>query len=70
MGQVVFQQHPLGSALLVTINATGMPAGKHAVHIHAFGDLKEGCKSTGPHLQHILVSIITSIFVYMLISAR
>lgn len=55
MGTVVFAQHPLGSPLMVTINATGMPAGKHAVHIHAFGDLKEGCKSTGPHLRHILV---------------
>lgn len=59
MGTVVFTQHPLGNPLLVTINATGMPPGKHAVHIHAYGDLKEGCKSTGPHLRHILVRICT-----------
>lgn len=60
MGTVVFAQHPLGSPLMVTINATGMPPGKHAVHIHAFGDLKEGCKSTGPHLRHILVGKIVN----------
>lgn len=58
MGSVVFTQHPLGQPLMVTINATGMPPGKHAVHIHAYGDLKEGCKSTGPHLRHILVRLI------------
>lgn len=61
MGTVVFAQHPLGSPLMVTINATGMPPGKHAVHIHAFGDLKEGCKSTGPHLRHILVWAVLQI---------
>lgn len=55
MGTVTFTQHPLGNPLLVTMNATGLPPGKHAVHIHAYGDLREGCKSTGPHLRHILV---------------
>lgn len=55
-GTIIFTQHPLGEPLMVTINATGMPAGKHALHIHAFGDLREGCKSTGPHVQNILVS--------------
>lgn len=34
-----------------------MPPGKHAVHIHAYGDMKEGCKSTGPHVKNVLVNI-------------
>lgn len=58
MGTIIFTQHPLGEPLMVTINATGLPAGKHALHIHAFGDLREGCKSTGPHVRNILVSKI------------
>lgn len=55
MGEVAFKQWSAGDAVMVTMNATGLPPGKHAVHIHAFGDLKEGCKSTGPHFRHVLV---------------
>lgn len=55
MGQIAFTQYAPGQAVIVTINATGLPAGKHAIHIHAFGDLREGCKSTGPHMRNILV---------------
>lgn len=56
MGQIAFTQYGPGQSVIVTINATGLPAGKHAIHIHAFGDLREGCKSTGPHMRNILVS--------------
>lgn len=55
MGQIAFTQYAPGQAVIVTINATGLPDGKHAIHIHAFGDLREGCKSTGPHMRNILV---------------
>lgn len=34
---------------------SGLKAGKHALHIHAFGDLSDGCKSTGPHFRHSIV---------------
>lgn len=54
-GMVSFRQVSPFNPILVNINATGLPKGKHAVHIHAFGDIKEGCKSTGPHVRHILV---------------
>ncbi|ALC47473.1 CG5948 [Drosophila busckii] len=47
MGMVTFQQLPYNSDIKVTINMTGLPPGKHALHIHTFGDLSEGCKSTG-----------------------
>ncbi|KAL7728403.1 hypothetical protein ACLKA6_005166 [Drosophila palustris] len=46
-GMISFQQLPYNSDIRVTINATGLPPGKHALHIHTYGDLSEGCKSTG-----------------------
>lgn len=44
--------------VLVNVTATGLPPGKHAVHIHAFGDLTNGCASTGPHFRSNLVSAL------------
>lgn len=41
--------------VLVNVSASGVPPGKHAVHIHAFGDLTNGCASTGPHFRSNLV---------------
>lgn len=58
LGEVSFRQISPVNPLLVNINATGLPPGKHAVHIHAYGDMREGCKSTGPHVRGILVSQI------------
>ncbi|XP_032577163.1 superoxide dismutase [Cu-Zn], chloroplastic isoform X2 [Drosophila sechellia] len=46
-GMISFVQLPYNSDIKVTINVTGLPAGKHALHIHTFGDLSDGCKSTG-----------------------
>ncbi|KAH8312472.1 hypothetical protein KR044_010919 [Drosophila immigrans] len=46
-GVITFQQLPYNSDIKVSINATGLPAGKHALHIHTYGDTSEGCKSTG-----------------------
>ncbi|KAH8358765.1 hypothetical protein KR093_002269 [Drosophila rubida] len=46
-GIITFQQLPYNSDIKVTINATGLPAGKHALHIHTYGDTSDGCKSTG-----------------------
>lgn len=54
-GEVSFRQISPVNPVLVNINATGLPPGKHAVHIHAYGDMREGCKSTGPHARGILV---------------
>ncbi|XP_055387620.1 superoxide dismutase [Cu-Zn] [Condylostylus longicornis] len=49
-GVINFQ--PIGpyNLIRVFINGTGFPVGKHAVHIHIFGDVSQGCKSTGPHM--------------------
>ncbi|XP_053947491.1 superoxide dismutase [Cu-Zn] [Anastrepha ludens] len=46
-GMITFQQMPYNSDLKVTINITGLAPGKHALHIHTYGDISEGCKSTG-----------------------
>lgn len=55
-GEISFKQTGPLNPILVNINATGLSMGKHAIHIHAYGDLREGCKSTGPHIRGILVS--------------
>ncbi|XP_075145573.1 sodesque isoform X1 [Haematobia irritans] len=46
-GLMTFQQLPYNNDVKVTLNATGIPAGKHALHIHTYGDLTDGCTSTG-----------------------
>lgn len=58
MGEITFKQWSLNSPIQVNVNITGLKPGKHAVHVHAFGDLSEGCKSTGPHFRHSIVGNI------------
>lgn len=50
-GEITFKQWNVNSPILVSMNISGLPAGKHSVHIHAFGDVTDGCKSTGPHFR-------------------
>ncbi|XP_044263380.1 superoxide dismutase [Cu-Zn]-like [Tribolium madens] len=57
-GEVVFfQRHPPNGPILVRGNLTALPPGKHGLHIHQSGDLRQGCEKLGPHfnpyqLQH------------------
>lgn len=51
-GDITFKQWNINSPIQVNVNISGLKPGKHAVHIHAFGDLSEGCKSTGAHFRH------------------
>ncbi|XP_058984509.1 superoxide dismutase [Cu-Zn] 5-like isoform X2 [Musca domestica] len=46
-GMITFQQLPYNNDIKVTLNATGLPEGKHALHIHTYGDLSDDCKATG-----------------------
>ncbi|XP_054164131.1 superoxide dismutase [Cu-Zn]-like [Oppia nitens] len=49
-GLVCFQQSADGSVVTVRINVTGLvPSGNHGFHVHQFGDLSNGCMSTGSH---------------------
>uniref|UniRef100_A0A182MPB7 superoxide dismutase n=1 Tax=Anopheles culicifacies TaxID=139723 RepID=A0A182MPB7_9DIPT len=57
MGTISFRQWAPGH-VQTAINATGLPVGKHAVHVHAFGDMREGCKSTGPHFRSSIIGNI------------
>ncbi|CAD7078393.1 unnamed protein product [Hermetia illucens] len=49
-GVVLFHQFSPSHFIQVTVNLTGMPPGKHAIHIHSFGDISRGCQSTGTHM--------------------
>ncbi|CAO1309770.1 unnamed protein product [Diamesa hyperborea] len=54
-GEVTFKQWNINQPITVKMNISGVPAGKHSVHIHAFGDISEGCKSTGPHFRSSII---------------
>jgi Cu-Zn family superoxide dismutase len=50
-GTVKFHQCKPKKITIVDINLTGFKPNKiHACHIHEFGDLTDGCKSLGAHL--------------------
>lgn len=57
-GEITFKQWNINAPVLVSMNISGLPAGKHSVHIHAFGDVTDGCKSTGPHFKSSIVGNI------------
>lgn len=52
-GSVLFRQLGPGSRLEAFFNLDGFPAEQNAsnraIHVHEFGDLSQGCESTGPH---------------------
>lgn len=54
-GEITFKQWNINAPIMVSMNISGLPAGKHSVHIHAFGDVSDGCKSTGPHFRASIV---------------
>lgn len=55
MGEITFKQWNINSPIQIYVNITGLKPGKHALHIHAFGDTSNGCKSTGPHFRRSIV---------------
>ena len=49
-GKVYFSQCPIHKRVKVTFDLFNfLPNATHAIHIHEFGDLSDGCKSLGPH---------------------
>uniref|UniRef100_A0A131Z1G0 superoxide dismutase n=1 Tax=Rhipicephalus appendiculatus TaxID=34631 RepID=A0A131Z1G0_RHIAP len=47
-GYVTFHQNR-DENVTVQGNITNLPKGEHGFHVHQFGDLSNGCSSTGPH---------------------
>jgi len=48
-GVVYLEQSSSGGNTSIKGKLTGLKAGKHGFHVHAFGDLSDGCKSAGAH---------------------
>ena len=49
-GIITFHQCKPHQSVKVSINLSGFkPNQLHAIHIHEFGDLRQGCESLGPH---------------------
>ena len=49
-GVVSFYQANPSSPTRIVVNLWGLPPNSvHAMHVHEFGDLSEGCTSAGPH---------------------
>ncbi|XP_015177860.1 PREDICTED: superoxide dismutase [Cu-Zn], chloroplastic-like [Polistes dominula] len=49
MGDIMITQSVPNGPVKLTGKVTGLTPGLHGFHVHEKGDLKEGCKSTGPH---------------------
>uniref|UniRef100_A0A8C6RDW2 Superoxide dismutase [Cu-Zn] n=2 Tax=Nannospalax galili TaxID=1026970 RepID=A0A8C6RDW2_NANGA len=58
-GWVLFRQQAPGARLEAFFDLEGFPAqpngSSHAIHVHQFGDLSQGCDSTGPHYNPLSV---------------
>ena len=48
-GTVTFTQRQGDARVTVRVRASGVPPGMHGFHIHALGDLTQGCSSAGGH---------------------
>lgn len=49
VGTILFHQCDCQSKVTVIFDIQGPPNGEFACHIHSYGDLRQGCKSLGPH---------------------
>ncbi|KAF7637737.1 Superoxide dismutase [Cu-Zn] [Meloidogyne graminicola] len=48
-GTIRFRQEKEGSPTRIEGEITGLSPGLHGFHVHAYGDLTNGCVSAGPH---------------------
>nr|CAD2164920.1 unnamed protein product [Meloidogyne enterolobii] len=48
-GTIRFSQEKEGSPTRIEGEITGLSPGLHGFHVHAYGDLTNGCVSAGPH---------------------
>lgn len=55
-GTVTFTQREGDARVTVRVRASGVAPGKHGFHIHALGDLTQGCISAGGHFNPLKMS--------------
>lgn len=55
-GKITFTETSDG-AILIEGQVVGLTEGKHGFHVHALGDLSNGCTSTGAHFNPENVSV-------------
>lgn len=49
-GIIYFNQNHVDQPVSISFDLSGFkPFSTHAIHIHEYGDMSEGCKSLGPH---------------------
>ena len=48
-GLVLISQKSGAASATFKLNLTGLAPGKHGFHVHANGDLSQGCKGAGGH---------------------
>lgn len=48
IGTVLFAQE-LGPKVTINVFVTGLSPGQHGIHVHEYGDMRQGCKSAGGH---------------------
>lgn len=48
-GQIMFHQCSKEKGTLISFDLNGPKKSIHAIHIHEYGDLRNGCKSLGSH---------------------
>lgn len=46
-GYATLTQYP--DKTIINLDLYNLPAGKHGFHIHEYGDMRQGCMSTGSH---------------------
>lgn len=67
-GEIYFlQSHPPAGPVIIKGNVTGLSPGKHGIHIHQSGDLRNGCEKLGEHFNPYLVCLFLIIFIYLLL---
>lgn len=66
-GELSFtQSYPPTGPTIIRGNITGLTAGRHGLHIHQSGDMRDGCSRVGDHFNPYFVSMIEINYLFIL----